>query len=774
MGRRPGKTPRPERPPLARAIRRLRQTLECPEAAFGAPSGISVYVVSNLEAGVRKRLSREEAEGLIHAGLGLPPVALDVADGFDRWVRAAAPPPEPLSLDEEDLRRCEVVAGIVGLHVGRELVPLLARRLRAERDAQDRREAEEQCGLLRELPTWPARQERIRSTEACHTWACVERLAAESEHAAADNADDAIAWARLALCAAAHLAPESRRKRMEGWAGYHLGNALRVKSYFRTADIAFERAEAEFLKGNAEDLPLDQGTPFDLLASLRREQRRFPEAMDLHKRALTLSPEKGRVLLNMAFTLEQSGDAGAALEVLEEARPYVEASGDLRDKKVLLGNLSVCLRKLGKLMDAEALVPALREVVLQLGNDLDLTRTLWNEGLIDAGLGRIAKAAATLEQVLDELIGHGLPWDAALAGLDLAVVHLEAGRTREVMGLAVRLEGVFRAYQIEREALAALLVFCEAARREEATVELIRQTAEILEERRRALLIEGRGGREPRGQDLPATAPVGVKAAPIVQGLGGGRGAAATAPVGVHDAPVVGGLGVGRGTAATAPVGVHAAPALQAIGPEGKHLVPELDEEGCGGLGALAGDGASWGGEQGDEHQQGRNADEGSGHEALLGQLRRGLHGSGGLLSSAVENSTKKGSVVIGRDMDGLLAAVLVRRLYLRNGESWAPVARLVGVSRRSLWSYMTGRRTPEPATLVRLGEAAGIPAAQLDRLRRLLDVQRLAELGGFAAAGSAWGPSIAAEVAAKVLETLEETGALLLLEPAPPVSWRP
>lgn len=175
-------------------------------------------------------------------------------------------------------------------------------------------------------------------------------------------------------------------------------------------------------------------------------------------------------------------DVEAATEALQQARPHVEKSGELRDLKVLLFNLSVALRKLGKWMAAEDLVPTIRKVVLRLGgNELDLARTLWNEGLIDAGLGRIAKATAALEQVFNDLVALELPYDAALAGMDLAAVYLEQGHTHEVMFLAGRMEAVFRTLNIEREALAALRVFCEVARREEATVELARRTAKAIE-----------------------------------------------------------------------------------------------------------------------------------------------------------------------------------------------------------------------------------------------------------------------------------------------------
>jgi hypothetical protein len=73
----------------------------------------------------------------------------------------------------------------------------------------------------------------------------------------------------------------------------------------------------------------------------------------------------------------------------------------------------------------------------------------------DAGLGRGRHAAGFTDLPL--------PYEAALAALDLAVLHLEAGRTAEVKELAEAMGGIFKAKGITREALAALSCFCEAA-----------------------------------------------------------------------------------------------------------------------------------------------------------------------------------------------------------------------------------------------------------------------------------------------------------------------
>jgi len=481
--------PKRTRKPTRRgaAIRRLREELDWTEEQFGKPHGLSKGVVHNLEAGWRKEPTRQEAEDLI-APLGLPPVALDMSDAFGEWVKAAAPPAEPVSPEEEDARRAVFVSGLIGLHVAKAELPVLLRRAREERFARDRRQADERCELLRRLKTFEARRERIRDAEDYQTWAMVERLAHESVRAAADKPALALEWADLALYTVPFVrGPESRRQRLEGYATFFRANVLRVGNGLDGSDADFVRGWELWKAGEGDELPLDEGRPLDLEASLRREQRRFEEALDLLARALKISPEEraGRILLNKAFTLEQMGEIEASIEALELARPYIKKEGEPRDLWVLLLNSTLGAWHLGRLPEAEELLTDARDLAVRLGNELDLTRTLWMAARLDSSSGRASKAAAALEQVFEDLLAHTLPYDAALAGMDMAILHLEQGQSREVMALALRMEKVFVSLGIEREALSALLVFCEAARQEEATVELARQTAEVLERVRR-------------------------------------------------------------------------------------------------------------------------------------------------------------------------------------------------------------------------------------------------------------------------------------------------
>ena len=146
--------------------------------------------------------------------------------------------------------------------------------------------------------------------------------------------------------------------------------------------------------------------------------------------------------------------------------------------------------------EAAGLLPKLRELALQQGNELDLLRLDWLSARIAAGQGRTKEATAGLERVSRSFLDREMPYDAALSSLDLSVLWLKAGRTAEVRELAVAIGEIFNAKGIDREALAALRLFCEAAEQESATVELARRVIAEIEHVRRAAPPHNKG----RGQ----------------------------------------------------------------------------------------------------------------------------------------------------------------------------------------------------------------------------------------------------------------------------------
>jgi len=132
---------------------------------------------------------------------------------------------------------------------------------------------------------------------------------------------------------------------------------------------------------------------------------------------------------------------------------------------------------MGRHSEASDLLPSLRDLAAAHGSTLDRLRLQWVEGRVAAGLGDHTQARHLLAGVRQTFLDHGNPYEAALATLDLVIPHLAEGHTAEVQALADEMVTVFREHNVSREALAALLVFQEAARRETATADLAREVA---------------------------------------------------------------------------------------------------------------------------------------------------------------------------------------------------------------------------------------------------------------------------------------------------------
>jgi hypothetical protein len=109
------------------------------------------------------------------------------------------------------------------------------------------------------------------------------------------------------------------------------------------------------------------------------------------------------------------------------------------------------------------------------------------EGRISFGTrGGDQAAEAALRQVQKEFFDLRMGYDAALVSLDLAALYAREGRTAEQKALAVEIMPVFESREVNREAMAALLMFQHAAQEERLTADLARQLAAFLKRERRA------------------------------------------------------------------------------------------------------------------------------------------------------------------------------------------------------------------------------------------------------------------------------------------------
>jgi len=360
--------------------------------------------------------------------------------------------------------------------------------------------------LLAELTSTDpqGRLARLHTEPRFVSWGLCELLIRESRRSASDNASDALHLADLAV----HLAdllpgaapfeePWVYQLRALAWAA--LANARRVQGDLSGAERSFEMSDSWWAAGTGSfgDILGYEPVLLVLKAPLRTVQRRFPEALKLLDQAVALfldgQPEHrdphlaGRSLISKAYVLIEMGSSESAIEVLKKANSWIDPERDPRLVLCVRHNLVDNLSKMGRHAEAADLLPDLRDLAATQGSALDRLRLTWVEGRLAAGLGDLDQARRLLTDVRQAFLAERNAFDAALATLDLVVVGLEEGRAAEVQALADEMVTVFQDLDVTREALAALLLFQEAARRETATTALARETAAALTDCRKAV-----------------------------------------------------------------------------------------------------------------------------------------------------------------------------------------------------------------------------------------------------------------------------------------------
>jgi transcriptional regulator with XRE-family HTH domain len=439
-----------------------------------------------------RALSRELLDKLI-APLGLPREAPDLLIWAHHLIfqePAAEELAGPLALTAEERGRIQRTLLVAEWALAADLHRTLTRWKRERKAEAARREAEALAEVLKSASA-EDRRRLLAVFPEYRSWAVAERLAHDSVRAAAHRVDEARALAELALEVARQVPGEAQRARTEGYCTGFLANVLRVATDFDLASALFERGWALWREGQAAaSLPLAEWRLLDLEASLRREQHRFAEARERLDEALAACDggalAVGKLLVAKATVAQQQGDHAGALAALEEATPAVEGSGDPNLVFALRFNTVINQVYLERYAAAAARLPAVRELAIEQGRELHLIRLLWLSSKLAAGQGKAEEAKAGLEQVIQEFTGLKLAYEAALAGLDQAVLSLKEGRTAEVKALAEAMRWIFKAKRITREALEALRLFCDAARQETATIELVRQVIAKMEEAQRS------------------------------------------------------------------------------------------------------------------------------------------------------------------------------------------------------------------------------------------------------------------------------------------------
>jgi tetratricopeptide (TPR) repeat protein len=401
-------------------------------------------------------LGAAEVEGAILAASVIHPEPLP-----------ARSPVEPTAEEHRVLARAAVREGL-GVYSG---LYAELRRDKAERAMEEGRRL-----WLQLKPFTGADLRELVQAPVYDRWSLAVVLCRESEKAAADRPPRAVELAEAAVQVARRV-PEGFGLRLQGSCTGFLGNARRVSSQLHRAEESFAEAWRLWREGEDDAGLLSEARLLDLEASLRRDQRQFVHAIELHDQAIEAAEpdELGHFLLNKSATLEEKGDPEEALQVLARATQVVDGERFPRLRFGVQFNRSASLVRLGRSREAADLVGEVRALAERLRNDTDLVKTVWLQANVDAGLGYRQRAIAGLEQVRRDFEERENPFDHALASVDLALLYREEGRFAEIEALAARMLAVFQALGVDREAISTVILFQEAARNRTLTAEMIRR-----------------------------------------------------------------------------------------------------------------------------------------------------------------------------------------------------------------------------------------------------------------------------------------------------------
>lgn len=458
----------------------LREGLGWSQAQLERSAGLAAGMVGDYENG-HKQLTRERLESLL-SSLGLGPERIDGALAELETARAAARSGAADVLTSKQ-KRIEAIAaqfGRMAASFARSALHLLT--LGSETvHANDQAEH-----LWRRLKKHSS-EDRLLFVEEdrrFRKWGLVVLVVQKSLEAAPNEPKTALELAQLAVRIAELVGgTQEWRWRLQGYAGAALINGYRVCSDLPAARKARARARQIWEDGE----PGDPGLLNEALlpwveAALYRAERDFPLALKRVGEALELDSGelKGKILLTKASIHHALAEPVASVAAVLEAAPLLDPD---REPRLVWGvgcDLVANLVDLGRAEEARERLPELRRMAEKLGGELDLVRVLWHEARVAEALGHLGDARKRFESVRSAFDRPELSYDYALVSAELAVVLLKQGETARVRTLSDEMHRIFRSQGVHQGALAALRIFCDAAKKETFTVEMARALVRYL------------------------------------------------------------------------------------------------------------------------------------------------------------------------------------------------------------------------------------------------------------------------------------------------------
>lgn len=353
--------------------------------------------------------------------------------------------------------------------------------------------AKELEGQLLAIPI-ATRRDRIRRSHRFASYGLVEHLVERAREEGFREPARAVELANLALEVAEVLEeagiPERIAADAQALAWAMLANAHRIQTELVEAERAM--AAAMRLLASGAGTVWIWGEVLSLEGSLRTTEGRFGDAVKSLEaaagifRVLSDVAGEGKVLLQLGNVAGETGDAERAVKILVRSRELLKAAGDRRLELYASQSLANWLRNDGRIEEARAVFDSVEEEFLaEISDPSSRLRFAWLGAVLLAAEGEVEKGEEGLRAVRAAYAEREEVYRFCLVSLELAVLLLEQGRTREVQELTREMVPVFSSRQVHHHALAALVVFQEAVDREQATAALAQSVARYLERAQR-------------------------------------------------------------------------------------------------------------------------------------------------------------------------------------------------------------------------------------------------------------------------------------------------
>lgn len=359
----------------------------------------------------------------------------------------------------------------------------------APRIAREQQLAERDLGALLALPEGERIQRIKRARNHFRGAALVELLMEQSRKQLHTEPRVALHLAELARTVVHHSPTMPGAFNLIALATAYMANAFRAFGELRQASEQFAHARYVISHEGVTD-PEILARVDDLEGSLRKDQRLYKEAEELMNRAMMLyrlsraKSEEVRVLLKLGSLYFYEGDVDRAIETVRGALRRLRREAEPRLFLCARHNLVTYLAEAGFYQQAADSFARDQDLYRGFPDEWTQLRYTWLQGRIAGGLGDLDTAEAALTTTREGFIARGHGFDAAQVSLDLAVLYARAGRTVELRSLAEEIAPIFEALDVHREALAALLLFQEAARKEALSLALLRDLRAYFREAR--------------------------------------------------------------------------------------------------------------------------------------------------------------------------------------------------------------------------------------------------------------------------------------------------